>query len=85
MSELDVLREQIDEIDRKIVALYEKRAAVSKRVGAYKKQAGLPVRDEQREKSVIASRVRLLVDETLAPDIEELFCLMMRLSREKQA
>ena len=85
MSELDVLREQIDEIDRKIVALYEKRAAVSKRVGAYKKQAGLTVLDEQREKSVIASRVRLLVDETLAPDIEELFCLMMRLSREKQA
>ena len=85
MSELDVLREQIDEIDRKIVALYEKREAVSKRVGAYKKQAGLPVLDEQREKSVIASRVRLLVDETLAPDIEELFCLMMRMSREKQA
>ena len=40
MSELDVLRGAIDEVDRQIVALFERRMAVTQQVGEYKQAHG---------------------------------------------
>ena len=51
MIDLSVLRNQIDEIDRQIVELYEKRMAVSGQVAEYKIETGKKVFDKEREDS----------------------------------
>ena len=53
MENLDTLRTQIDEIDKKMMALFEKRMDVSRRVGEYKIANNIPVLNSAREKTVI--------------------------------
>lgn len=84
MYDLDELRKEIDEIDRKIVSLIEMRTEVSKKVGEYKKSKGLPVLDAAREEIVIKKRKEMLSNKELSSDIEEIYTLIMKLSREKQ-
>ena len=43
-------RKQIDEIDEQLVKLFSERMEVSKKIGEYKKEKGLPVTDRAREK-----------------------------------
>lgn len=50
---LEDWRREIDSIDREIVGLIEKRAAVAKRIGALKTAAGLPVTDGAREDEIL--------------------------------
>ena len=52
-QDLAQLREQIDEIDREIVRLYEERMQVSDRVGEYKIRTGRKVYDKERERAKI--------------------------------
>ena len=47
--DLNEIRQEIDEIDRKIVELYEKRMDASKRVAEFKIETGKKVFDKQRE------------------------------------
>lgn len=51
---LKLLRERISSIDDEIVALLERRAAVAKEIGTYKKDHGIPVHDWAREHDVLA-------------------------------
>lgn len=60
MSELDDYRDTIDEIDKKITELFEKRMDVVLKVGEYKKKNNLPVLDESREKQVIEKNLGYL-------------------------
>lgn len=53
MSELDVLRKDIDRLDKEICELLLSRFAVVKEIGAVKKRAGLPVTNAGREEIVI--------------------------------
>ena len=46
-------RREIDEIDGEIVALLERRAKVSRKIGVLKANAGLPIIDPGREEMVI--------------------------------
>ena len=55
---LDELRNVIDEIDTELLILLNRRAAVSKRIGAIKIKAGLPLVDGQREVEVLRKIVR---------------------------
>jgi chorismate mutase len=50
---LDELREVIDEIDTELLILLNRRAAVSKKIGAIKVKAGLPLVDGNREAEVL--------------------------------
>jgi monofunctional chorismate mutase len=50
---LDEWRSEIDEIDGEIVALLERRAKVSHKIGALKAHAGLPIADPEREANII--------------------------------
>jgi chorismate mutase len=47
--ELNVLRDQINAVDEKLVQLLEQRFAIVKEVGVVKQAAKLPIRDEKRE------------------------------------
>ena len=57
MRELEVLRKDIDRLDKEIADLLLARFAVVKEIGAVKKREGLPVTNAGREEVVI-SRVR---------------------------
>ena len=55
---LDELREVIDEIDTELLILLNRRAAVSKKIGAIKLKAGLPLVDGNREAEVLRKIAR---------------------------
>ena len=50
---LEEWRSEIDEIDREIVKLIERRARVVKKIGEIKMTSGLPARDRHREIDVL--------------------------------
>lgn len=81
MKDLKDLRQELDAIDREMVALFQKRMEVSKGVAEYKIANGLPVLDSSREKQVLASRVAMLDDGSLAESVRALYVEIMRLSR----
>ena len=55
---LEESRKQIDEIDTEIVALLNRRAALSREIGQLKTRAGLPVVDPDRESVVLRKIAR---------------------------
>ena len=57
MSELDVLRKDIDRLDKEIAELLLSRFDVVKEIGAVKKRENLPITNAGREEEVI-SKVR---------------------------
>jgi chorismate mutase len=81
---LDDLRLEIDAIDQEMMSLFRKRMDVSKKIGQYKAENGLPVLDEIREKELILRHKNMLNDEKLWPLYEAFILEMMRLSKENQ-
>ena len=77
------LREQINEIDEKLVELFLKRMEVSAGVAAYKKERGLPVFDAQRERSHL-QELQEHADPPMDEYVLEFFQDVMRLSRAYQ-
>ena len=65
MNELEKAREQINEIDRQMAALFEKRMEAVGRVAAYKQQHGLRVFDQAREAEVIEQNAARITKEEL--------------------
>lgn len=51
--QLNALRDQINDIDEKMLQLLEQRFAIVKEVGMVKQAANLPVKDEAREQAVL--------------------------------
>lgn len=84
MKDLNSLREEIDVIDRQLVALFEQRMAVTGQVGRYKLAHGVPVLDRGREEQVLAGKVALLENKALSEDVTDLFEAIMAISRRQQ-
>lgn len=84
MKDLSQLRQEIDIIDRQLVALFEQRMAVTRQVGEYKLAQGLPVLDQSREEQVLAGKAAMLKDSSLAADVTDLFEAIMAISRRQQ-
>lgn len=84
MKDLSQLRQEIDIIDRQLVALFEQRMAVTQQVGKYKLAQGLPVLDRSREEQVLAEKAALLQDKNLTADVTDLFEAIMAISRRQQ-
>lgn len=84
MTDLSALREEIDAIDKQIVALYEKRMAVCERVAEYKIQTGKKIFDKEREDAKIAALTAMTDNAFNRHGIEELFRQIMSMSRKLQ-
>ncbi len=84
MIDLIELRSQIDEIDRNIVELYEKRMEVAANVAKYKIANGKKVFDKAREEEKIRKVKSLTHNEFNSHGIEELFEQIMAMSRKLQ-
>ena len=73
MNELDNIRNEIDEVDRELTELFEKRMGLVKKVADYKKKNNLPVLNSKREKEVIAKNIFYLKDKELSKAIRSFF------------
>lgn len=62
------LRQQIDEIDQKIVELLGKRMSLVKEIGQLKKTAGDEVQDEEREEMIRKNLKKLAKKEGLSEE-----------------
>ncbi|MFI3208716.1 MAG: prephenate dehydratase domain-containing protein [Eubacteriales bacterium] len=84
MVKLDELRVQIDDIDRQLVELYEKRMKISEEVGKFKIEAGRPVFDKEREISKLNTVEAMATSSFNQAGVRELFENIMSGSRKLQ-
>ena len=84
MEDLKFYRDQIDDIDAQIVALFEERMEVVLKVADYKKANNIPILHEGREKEVIEKNTDRLKNKDFKDSLEKLFIYMMGLSKEEQ-
>ena len=81
--DINELREQIDEIDRKIVELYGRRMETASAIGLYKREHNLPVFDSERERNLL-NKVAEQAGEDNEQGIRALYHLLMDHSRMRQ-
>lgn len=84
MLDLQEIRKEIDQVDREIVALYEKRMEMCKNVAEYKIQTGKKVFDKERELIKIQKVRELANNDFNRHGVEELFEQIMAMSRKLQ-
>ena len=65
MADIENARKQINEIDRQMAELFEKRMSAAKEVAQYKRERGLQIEDLDREKEVIARNCELIQNEQI--------------------
>jgi chorismate mutase/prephenate dehydratase len=78
------LRDELDDIDKQIVELYEKRMDVCSQVAEYKIESGKRVFDKEREKQKLETVAKLTHSEFNARGIKDLFEQIMSISRKLQ-
>ena len=82
--DLDIIRQEIDQIDDQIVKLLEERMHLVEGVVAYKKASGKPILDTERE-AVIFEKVRSRVeDKRYQETIVATFSDILKRSRDYQ-
>ncbi|MBQ6733704.1 MAG: chorismate mutase [Lachnospiraceae bacterium] len=81
--DLSDYRQQINDIDKEILKLFEQRMAVSVDIANYKKAHDLPVLDSSRESEKL-DEVRAALPEELKDYGTSLFSLLMDLSKTHQ-
>jgi len=65
MNDLDKARQTINEVDKQMAALFEKRMEAAKEVAYYKQKNGIPITDAAREAEVIERNSTLISNEDL--------------------
>lgn len=84
MKDLNKIREEIDEIDRQMVALYEERMRRTTEVAEYKISVGRQVLDKKREAEKLAKVKAQVQAQENCYGVGELFEQIMALSRKRQ-
>ena len=85
MNELEEARKIINEVDREMAALFEKRMYASELVAKYKREHGLSILDETREKEVVAKNSSLVENPVYKEYYVEFIKENMRISRSYQS
>ncbi|MBR6025186.1 MAG: chorismate mutase [Firmicutes bacterium] len=67
MSDLNDYREQINRIDDEMAELFEKRMRICGKIGEYKKEHFIPVKDEARESQLIEKNSQRIADPGIKP------------------
>ena len=84
MRDLLEIRDDIDKIDKQIVALFEERMALTQGVAQYKSKTGKAVLDRERENSKLETLQGLVSSEYNKYPVKELFTQIMSMSRKYQ-
>ena len=81
---LEQQRQQIDQIDRELVRLFEARMHVVQEVAQIKSKHHLPILDAQREKQVITKVQGYLANPEFEHALADFYTELMRISRQHQ-
>ena len=65
MRDIKELRQEINEIDKEMAQLFERRMGIAKEIANYKLANGLNIFDAKREEEVIAQNLSLISDENI--------------------
>lgn len=84
MLDLGKTRDRIDEVDEKIVALFEERMKLTNEVAEYKQSTGKPVFDKQREDEKLDKVASFTHTEFNQQGARDLFSQIMSISRRYQ-
>ena len=84
MSEIDLARKNIEQIDKKIASLFEERMESVKVIGEYKRNNGLPVLDEEREKALVERNVGYITNPDMEAYYRDFMRSMMSISKRYQ-
>ena len=82
--DLDLIRKDIDQVDKEIVALLEKRMDLVSQVVAYKKENKKEILDTGREQAVLERVESLVKNPDYKPTIRDSFADLMAQSRTYQ-
>lgn len=83
--EINELRSEINEIDRKIVKLLEKRFDFVLQVGHYKKEKNLPIFDPERENMIIENCGSYLENKIYLKYLEQIYTEIMNSCKDIQS
>lgn len=84
MIEINLLRNEINKIDRKLLELFKQRMEISKKMGKVKKENSIPIFDPEREREIIniyTENEKILNKKY----IEKFFQTLMDISKEIQS
>ena len=84
VSTLDELRHQIDAVDENLLALLNKRAALSLKIGGLKKNTGAAVRHPGREKEIVRKLIEANAGPLLHGQIQMIYDAIFAVSRALQ-
>ncbi len=84
MNELELLRNDLDTLDRKLMELFEQRMELTKKVGQYKKDHNIGALDTTYEKELLKRRLLLIDDPLRRADVTNLYEAIMSISRRQQ-
>ena len=85
MSELDVLRKDIDRLDKEIAELLLARFAVVKEIGEVKKRENIPVTNASREEVVVAQVRSCALDDAEKDALESVFRTVIAEAKKLEA
>lgn len=84
MTDLLSIRKEIDEVDKKLLELFEHRMDLALQVAEYKKNNGLPVYDPIREEEKLNNLKNSVINKENTDAVIELFSQIMAISRRAQ-
>jgi chorismate mutase/prephenate dehydratase len=84
MVDLQESRKKIDEVDRKLLELFEYRMQLASEVAEYKRSTGMPVFDPVREEAKLAELRTMTQDEANKTAVTDLFTQIISMSRRLQ-
>lgn len=84
MNKLEEYRKEIDLIDKEMIALFERRMDVARKVGEYKKENNMEILNSKREEEVIEKNVNSLKNKDYKNVTRKFFENIMELSRSLQ-
>lgn len=83
MTELEILRNRIDEIDKQLLPLFLERMNCTAGVADYKRANNMPVLDRKREKEILDNKAAA-VDDKLSEPVYDFYSAIMAISRAAQ-
>ena len=84
-NKLNIYRDEIDLIDKKLVELIEKRLEICLNIGQYKKERNLCILNEEREQQVLQKNLDRIKDSTYESYIKEILKSIMDESKKLQS
>ncbi|MCO4669036.1 chorismate mutase [Streptococcus infantarius subsp. infantarius] len=85
VKDLDVIRQEIDQVDQELVVLLEKRMTLVNQVAAYKKATGKAILDTSREDAVLKKVASRVQNKAFEGTLVDTFADIIKNSRDYQA